>query len=130
MLLVAALLVEDLRPHGHAGHRAGAGIGRASEHAAAEVGDDLVRARAPHQILAATRPQEVHAVALAVFLVAHGLAQLASRLELIKRRVSARAVAESGMARGVLDALVGDVDRAAVADALQVFAARLQHRLP
>jgi hypothetical protein len=127
VVLVAAGLIEDLRLHRHAGDGAGAGVRRAPEHAAAEIRDHGVRRGAAHQILAAARAQEMHAVALAVLLVAHHLAQLALPLQVVERGPGACRIAQRGMRGGVRDALLGEVHDAPVAEALQVLGSGLQH---
>ena len=123
----AGLAVEHLRLHRKPGEIAGEGVGRAAHQTEAEIRNLAVRAVAAAQVLLRTRLQVVHAVALARFLERHDVAESRIRLQVEQRGISASAAGKGRMRRLVLDALLADVDDAAVADALQILLSGHQH---
>src|SRR5215475_1917056 len=73
------------------------------------------------------RLQVVHAVALAVFLECHQVANRRIRFHVEQRGVGSCPVGKGWMRGLILDALLAHVDDATVADALQIFLSGHEH---
>ena len=102
-------------------------VGRASDQPVGCVCDRLHCPHAAREIVTGSASQPRQAVALAVLLEREQIALLRVGLELVEAGDGLRAVAERRMARHVVDALGADIDRAAVAHALELFFSVDQH---
>ena len=125
--MAARLAVEHFGLHRQPGQIAGEGVGRAAHQPEAEIRDLAVRAVAAAKVLLRARLQVVHAVALAALLERHDVAESGIGLHVEQRGIGARAAGEGWMRGLIVDALLADIDDAAVADALQIFLAGHQH---
>src|ERR1051325_7947909 len=101
-------------------------MGRAAKQAVAKRRDRAVQPRAPGEIVLRLCPQEVGAVALAVLGEAEGRVRA---LQVVDRGDRTRGIAKRRMRGDVVNALRADVDRAAVAQRLEVLISAFQHDL-
>ncbi len=124
---VTARRLELVGLHRHAGDEGGDVVGRTAEHAIRHIGDAAVADRAPLQVVARARAQEIDRMASAILLVAHHLAIGWIGLHVVERRDGLRGVAEGAMAGHVVDALAADVNHAAVAQQLDMLFSSAQH---
>src|SRR5205814_10466053 len=95
--------------------------------AEAKLCDLAVRAVAAAEVLLRTWLQVIHAVTLSALFERHDVAKRGIRLQVEQCRIGACSTGEGRMRRLVLDALLPDVNDAAVADALQIFLAGHKH---
>ena len=117
-------------PYGHAGHEAGDVIRRPPKQAICQVGDGSMPEHAPLEIVPCLRAQVVDGMAVAVFLVGHGLTLRRVGLHVVEPRDRAHSVTKRGMPRDVLDPFVPKVDNPPVPQRLHMLFACLQHHLP
>ena len=102
-------------------------VGRAADQAVGRVRDRLHRPHAAREIVAGAAAQPRQAIALAVLLEREQVALVRVGLEVVEAGDGLRAVPERRMAGDVVDPLGADIDRAAVAHALELFFSVDQH---
>src|SRR6187200_3266820 len=117
--MAARLAVEHLGLHREPSKIASKGVGRTAHQAETEICDLAVCSVAAAKVLLRARLQVVHAVALAILHECHDVAQSGIGLHVEQRGVGTRAAGEGWMGGLIADALLADVDDAAIADALE-----------
>ena len=118
---------EQFRLEVHAGDEARDVVRRTPKKAVTHLGEGAVAFGALREFFAIARLEVVEVVGLAVFLVGHLRAPRRIGLEVVEFGNGLDGIAEGGMRRHIVDALVADIDRAPVAQPLDILLARLQH---